>query len=402
MKNYIILNGKKSTDVQGLMIQALPPVQKPPMRTQIDTIDGEDGDVVTSLGFAAYDRTVKIGLRGQYRESEVVQFFSSSGEAVFSNEPDMIYQYQIVQGFSLERLRRFREANVIFHVQPVKRSVLNESFEAYGADRVIDQITDGSVSGDFGDPDGGTITCAAQSGVFEISGDSSGPNTALWFGDMINCSFSFSPAITVRGGERVVFMVEKVSGEIIRGGATAMLFGPNAEPLEMYPNAVYNANSGRTASFVCKIDDGVPETEVAGVGFMIFGDDITDEEGFEVIGQHGTFEQLRLRLGVYKYASRQILNMGNYKSLPTFTIKATTPVSLSVNGREPVTVNMSRTINEVTIDAEKMNAYHGNTLLNRYCTGDYSNLALDPGQNDFFASGSNTSSVTVQRYSRWI
>ena len=48
--NYIILNGVNSNTITGLLIQELPPISKPLMRTQIDQIDGRDGDIVTKLG----------------------------------------------------------------------------------------------------------------------------------------------------------------------------------------------------------------------------------------------------------------------------------------------------------------------------------------------------------------
>ena len=56
--SYIILNGVKNTYIQGLMIQALPSISKPQMRTQIETIDGRDGDITAKLGYAAYDKQV--------------------------------------------------------------------------------------------------------------------------------------------------------------------------------------------------------------------------------------------------------------------------------------------------------------------------------------------------------
>ena len=133
--NWLILNGRKSTEVAGLMIQSLPPVQKPQMRTQIEQVDGRDGDIITNLGYAAYDRIIKIGLRGNYDEDDVVQFFNSSGKVIFSNEPDKVYDYSINETFSLNRLRIFREADVVFHVQPYKHSVVPESVvaaEGYG------------------------------------------------------------------------------------------------------------------------------------------------------------------------------------------------------------------------------------------------------------------------------
>ena len=55
MRNYIILNNKDSRDITGLLIQELPPISKPKMRTSVEEIDGRDGDITTKLGYEAYD-----------------------------------------------------------------------------------------------------------------------------------------------------------------------------------------------------------------------------------------------------------------------------------------------------------------------------------------------------------
>jgi phage-related protein len=121
--NYIILNGKKNTAVQGLMIQALPSISKPQIRTQIETIDGRDGDIVTKLGYAAYDKQVIIGLRGNFNIDEVIEYFNSEGTVTFSNEDGKYYKYQILEAIDFERLIRFKQATVTLHVQPFKYSL---------------------------------------------------------------------------------------------------------------------------------------------------------------------------------------------------------------------------------------------------------------------------------------
>ena len=125
--NYLILNGKRSTDYTGLLISSLPPVSKPMMRTSIEQIDGRDGDVVTKLGYAAYDKTVEIGLFGRFDVDRVIRYFDSEGTVVFSNEVDKYYRYQILQEISFERLIRFRKASVVFHVQPYKYSAVQRT-----------------------------------------------------------------------------------------------------------------------------------------------------------------------------------------------------------------------------------------------------------------------------------
>lgn len=123
--NQLTLNGVRSTFINGLLISSLPPISKPLMRTQIDTVDGRDGDIVTNLGYSAYDKTVEIGLHGQFDIDEVIAYFEGSGKVVFSNEPDKYYNYQIIKQIDYERLIRFRKANVVFHVQPYKYSAVD-------------------------------------------------------------------------------------------------------------------------------------------------------------------------------------------------------------------------------------------------------------------------------------
>lgn len=122
--NFITLNGIRSDSVKGLLISELPPVVKPQQRTEIEEIDGRDGDIVTKLGYSAYDRTMLIGLHGDFDIDDVIRFFDSEGDAIFSNEPDKLYKYQILDDIEFERLIRFRKAKVSFHVQPFKYSAV--------------------------------------------------------------------------------------------------------------------------------------------------------------------------------------------------------------------------------------------------------------------------------------
>ena len=122
MRNYIILNGISSETITGLLIQNLPPISKPKQRVNIEEIDGKDGDIVTYLGYGAYDKEFKIGLYGNYDVDEVIKYFNSSGTVTFSNEEDKYYNYQILDQIDFERLLRFKEATVRMHIQPFKYS----------------------------------------------------------------------------------------------------------------------------------------------------------------------------------------------------------------------------------------------------------------------------------------
>lgn len=126
MRNYVIQNGKDSRYLKGLLIQELPPITKPLMRTSIEQIDGRDGDVITRLGYSAYDKKMKIGLFGDYDIDDIIPFFNSSGTVTFSNEPEKYYVYDILDAIDYERLMRFRTAEITYHVQPFKYSSIEK------------------------------------------------------------------------------------------------------------------------------------------------------------------------------------------------------------------------------------------------------------------------------------
>ena len=120
---YVIINGVSSDTIQGLQVLSLPPITKPKMRRQVDTIDGRDGDIITELGYEAYDRTITVLLHHNYDLDAITKFFNTSGEIIFSNEPDKKYYFQLLEKIDYERAVRFKTANITFHVQPYKYPV---------------------------------------------------------------------------------------------------------------------------------------------------------------------------------------------------------------------------------------------------------------------------------------
>ena len=108
MMNEVILNGTSSTEFEGLIIQTLPPISKPKIRTNIEEINGRDGDIVTLLGYASYEKSFNIGLSYNYDIDEIIDFFNSEGTVTFSNEPDKYYNYQILEQIDFEKLIRFK------------------------------------------------------------------------------------------------------------------------------------------------------------------------------------------------------------------------------------------------------------------------------------------------------
>lgn len=121
MRNFVIINGVNSNTINGLGINELPPITKPEMRNIREEIDGRDGDIITDLGYSAYDKTITIGLFGTgYDINDIISFFNGEGTIVFSNEPDKYYNFKILNQIDYESLQKFRTASITFHCQPFK------------------------------------------------------------------------------------------------------------------------------------------------------------------------------------------------------------------------------------------------------------------------------------------
>ena len=121
MKYYVIINGNSSLDIQGLAIESLPNISKPLIRTTREEIDGRDGDIITKLGYSAYDKTLNIGLWGNYDINEVIAFFNEEGVITFSNEPDKYYKFHILNRIDfVNQLEKFKKASITIHCQPFK------------------------------------------------------------------------------------------------------------------------------------------------------------------------------------------------------------------------------------------------------------------------------------------
>lgn len=126
MRNYVIINGVNSLTIQGLAINILPTITKAPMRTMREEIDGRDGDITTNLGYGAYDKTLEIGLFGNYNVDDVIAFFNTKGQIIFSDEDDKVYNFEIVDQIDFAKLIKFRTATINIHCQPFKYP-LNET-----------------------------------------------------------------------------------------------------------------------------------------------------------------------------------------------------------------------------------------------------------------------------------
>lgn len=356
MINYIELNGEKSTDVKGLIIQSLPPITKPKVRTSIEEIDGRDGDIVTKLGYSAYDKEMSVGLHGNFDIDDAIAFFDSEGEVVFGNERDKYYRYQILDQIDFERLVRFRTAKVKLHVQPFKYDVVDRTFEV--VNQLID-VKDSSTSR-FG------VTAVSSGGSVRVAGKATNTCEILVPIDRIALSGSYT-LTAATSGNAAGCALKLVSSARPDGDS----FG------DTYTELKDNGTSSVTA------DSG------------------TEYDAILLYVQAGTSLDFTLTATMSSNAfdSITLTNRGNVISRPTVTVYGNGNVELAINA---ITV-LSFSIDDgyITIDAEEMNAYHGDALMNRHVTGDYADLTLKVGENVISWRGDVTG-IKVENFSRWL
>lgn len=358
MINYIELNGEKSTNVKGLIIQSLPPISKPKMRTSKEEIDGRDGDIITKLGYSAYEKQLSIGLHGDFDIDDAIAFFDSEGEVVFGNEPDKYYRYQILEEIDFERLMRFRTAKVKMHVQPFKYDAVDRTFD------IVNQflhIKDSTAS-KFG------ITVTSSNGSIRIAG-------------MATSDVDIEVPIESMSLSGTYTLTASASGSAA-GCALRLIDGSPS-----------NDKSFGGSYMELKSDGDSTMTAAA--------DSNAEYDALWLDIKAGTSVDFTLSVTMASDGFNEIslTNRGNVVSRPTVTVYGSGNVELAIN---TVTVlSFSIEGGSITIDGEEMNAYRGNALMNRHVTGDYSDLRLNVGENVISWSGDVTG-IKVEDFSRWL
>ena len=97
--------------------------------------------------------------------------------------------------------------------------------------------------------------------------------------------------------------------------------------------------------------------------------------------------------------SIKLFNAGNTVSKPEITIFGSGTVEISLNGVKILSMNIDDSY--ITIDPEKMDAYHDGISKNRQITGDYANLTMNVGTNVISWVG-DVNKVEIKNVSRWI
>lgn len=363
MLNEIILNGESSLGIKGLIIQTLPPISKPQIRTSVEEIDGRDGDIVTKLGYSSYEKSFNIGLSYNYDIDEIISFFNSEGTVIFSNEEDKYYNYQIFQQIDFEKLIRFKTATVNMHVQPFKYSVIETGKTFYINNQLLSfnnytKTTNG-------------ITVTASDGVINISGTGT---AATEFYMPINL-------LTLNPGS--------------------------------YTLNAYSSGTGANACSIRLINDSPSNVNSFGGGYVTLQSDSTESINasldtkksynyvyFYIVSNVAMNFTLNLQVQNNGEDSFSIKNSGNYLSRPVMSIYGSGTINLSLNGDQIFVIQLGED-DYITIDTNNMEASKDGLLKNRSVTGDYDNFALNPGQNTISYTG-NITQISFTNYSRWL
>lgn len=373
--NYIILNGKRSSLVKGLLIQSLPAITKPQIRTSIQTIDGRDGDIVTTLGYSAYDRTMKIGLFGDYDIDEIITYFNSSGIVIFSNEPDKFYNYQILKQIDFEKLMRFKTATVTFHVQPFKYSAVDDvitfdrnDFSAYEYSKNVNGVTVTALGKDI------TVKGRATA-------------TTAFYIPIVTCSAS-------------------VTGRVLEVDVTG--------------------TGGGNCSFRLIYNAPTDDDSFGGQAFNLGSDAYFSSYAFYrnpfnyayIKVQNGANVDITASVSFYALFTPSVvaINNGNVISKPRYTLtradNQTGGIKIKVNGGTAFEIDMTND-KTVVIDTNEMNAYYNGIYKNRITTGNFEDLWLPPGKNSVSwwieydppqlpPASYKMETVVIENESRWI
>lgn len=364
MRSTITLNGQESSEIEGLIIQSLPPISKPLMRTQIEEIDGRDGDIVTNLGFSAYTKEFSIGLYGDFDIDEVIAYFNSKGTVIFSNEPDKYYNYEIIDQIDFERLIRYRTATVSMHVQPFKYAV---------EERARSLSLDLLPIPDFTKTTNGITLTAANKNI-----------TIFGTGSAATEFYVPISSLTVPAGDFTLSVTANGDG---CSAVSVRLIKTTPSNADSFGGGYITLSNGESVT----ISDELEEANTYNYLWFYIAS--------------GTELNLSLsaQLEDNNADSVTVRNEGNIYSKPQLVMTGIGIVNLSLNGNQLFVIDFGSTLKTITIDTNAMEAYQGTpeTLMNRSVDGDYDNFRLNIGLNTITWSG-NLTKIVINNYSRWI
>lgn len=368
--NYITLNGKRSLLIKGLLISELPPITKPLVRTKIEEVDGRDGDIVTKLGYAAYDKKMSIGLFGDFSIDDIIEYFDSEGEVIFSNEPDKFYRYKILNQIDFERLIRFRTATVVFHVQPFKYSAVSDELTYTKSQMFLsDQGYDTTING-----------LRMKAGAFLYWDEREMQLTGTATESTIEFYIPIRP-LTLKDGHHYT---------IKNGYSNTHHTGGDKAEMRVIKNTPTSGNTagGKVLSFTSDQEESWTQDGNMVCNYLYVK--TTAAQTYDIYFEPIIEDDSNII---------ELFNKGNVISRPKITIYASSADTITINGNISAAIDYGY----ITLDCETYNAYKGDVLKNRAVTGDLKTLKFNPGVNTLtFTDSGKVGKIVIKDYSRWI
>ena len=438
--NTINFKGVSSTTIDGLLICDLPPISKPPMRTKETMIDGRHGSIIEDLGYSSYDKTLRIGLHGEFDINKVIKFFSGEGDIIFGNEPDKVYHGHVVGQVDYTRLLRFKEAFVTFRVQPFKHKYL----EAFTETQTASASSTNIVLKDSGATPMKISTDADKvivhgKNIVNANGFEIGTNTSV---DVFEngykiiivggasssyASSHFSLPLSMRGKSYVLKCDNIISNQTgTFAGAQVIVTTPSGKQYYALTTAkksisfavsndaylleigIYSNNTNAKLS-----TDNVVTLEGLCIVPLEFGTDawckyqglqtisvvdgIAEATGYEPCTVISNADNVAMSVDYFKHF--EVFNEGLETSKPKMIVNGSGTVELKVNGMAVFTYTFPEGENEVVIDSEIEEAYLGAILKNRNMLGEFPELVAKTNKIEW--SGDVTS-ISILPRSRWL
>ncbi len=123
--SYFIFKGI-SSDTMGVILTELPPITKPPKKYRKYDVIGKDGTEIKEDGYTSYPKPLSIGIKDPSNIDQIIDWLDGSGQLIISSEPDKFYTAKILEQADYTSLLRFRQATVVFEIQPFKYAVAND------------------------------------------------------------------------------------------------------------------------------------------------------------------------------------------------------------------------------------------------------------------------------------
>ena len=437
--NSIEFKGVSSTTLEGLLICELPPISKPPMRVKQTTVDGRHGSTIEELGYSSYDKAVSIGLHGNFDINKVIKFFSGEGEVIFSNEPDKVYRGHIVNQVDYNRLLRFRQATVVFRVQPFKHKYREAFVEAKTATATGTNIilkdsgaTPMKISTDAESVlvHGKNLVNANQ---FELRWNTSvdvaeeGYTIIAKGGTRHPYGFStIALPLHIKGKQYTLKCDEIISEQNVGAGAQIIITTPT-DPIYLGISNLVKSLDFIIPQDATSINVGIytnnTNTILATDNVVVFKglrlvptefkadawckyqdlqtitveDGIANATGYELATIISTEDNVEMAVEYFKLY--EVFNEGLEVSKPLVVIKGSGTIELKVNGAAVFEYTFPSGETEVVLDSEIEEAYLGTALKNRNMLGEF--IELVPKTNKIEWSG-NIQSIEILPRSRWL